>query len=210
MFQGHRDRAAAVAQDVAENQWNQRVAMFQSLISVVNGTRALETNGLMLKSGELLLGQVQNAGLIEFRRDAGHWQGASQGFSIPIGSIKGRSVRYRIGESHGHFIQGDSHPSAVDHGTMSITDRRIVYQGAAKSTECLFTKLLGVQQSSGVVTISVSNRQKPTVLHFGSSLDDWVADRISIATSLYQGDRDQVLTQLNTQLNDLLADKPVP
>lgn len=74
---------------------------------------------------------------------------------------------------------------------MSFTDRRIVYQGVARLTECLFTKQRGTQRSSGVVTISVSRRQMPTALHFGSSLDDWVSDRVSIATNPYQGDRDR-------------------
>lgn len=78
-------------------------------------TRTFENIGLMLKPGELLLGLISNVGLIKLRRDAGHWQGASHGFSIPIGSIKGRSLRYRIGDTHGHFVRRDSHPSAVDH-----------------------------------------------------------------------------------------------
>ncbi len=208
MFEKSKERAAANALAEATTEWNQRVASVQSLIDIVKGSKVLETNGLLLKSGELLLGQVQNVGLIQERSDGGHWQGASQGFSIPIGSIKGRSVRYRIGATRGHYVQGQPHPTAVDHGTLSITDQRIIYQGAAKTAECLFTKLLGVQQSDGAIVISVSNRQKPTVVHVGSSLEDWVADRISIATSLYQGDKDQVLGQLSEQLSEVESAKP--
>ncbi len=208
MFGKSKERAAAAPQVDATAQWGQRVAAYQSLIDVIDGSKVLEANGLLLKPGEVLLGQVQNVGLIEERSVDGHWQGASQGFSIPIGSIKGRSVRYRVGVNHGHYVQGEPQPTAVDHGALSITDQRIVYQGATKTAECLFTKLLGVQQSSGSIVISVSNRQKPTVVHVGASLEDWVADRISIATSLYQGEKDQVLANLHQQLNDVVAAKP--
>ena len=208
MFEKHKEQVAAAALDDAKSAWSHRVAAVQSLIDVVSGAKVLDTNGLLLKPGEVLLGQVQNVGLVEQRSDGGHWQGASQGFSIPIGSIKGRSVRYRIGATRGHYVQGEPHPTAVDHGSLSITNQRIVYQGAIKTAECLFTKLLGVQQSSGMIVISVSNRQKPTVVHVGAALDDWTADRISIATSLYQGDKDAVLTHLNEQLREVNASKP--
>ncbi len=208
MFEKHKEQVAAAALDDAKSAWSHRVAAVQSLIDVVSGAKVLDTNGLLLKPGEVLLGQVQNVGLVEQRSDGGHWQGASQGFSIPIGSIKGRSVRYRIGATRGHYVQGEPHPTAVDHGSLSITNQRIVYQGATKTAECLFTKLLGVQQTSGMIVISVSNRQKPTVVHVGAALDDWTADRISIATSLYQGDKDDVLTHLNEQLSEVNASKP--
>ena len=208
MFEKHKEQVAAAAIDEAKSEWSQHVAALQSLIDVVAGTKVLAANGLLLKPGEVLLGQVQNVGLVEQRTDGGHWQGASQGFSIPIGSIKGRSVRYRVGATRGHYVQGTPHPTAVDHGSLSITSQRIVYQGASKTAECLFTKLLGVQQSSGMIVISVSNRQKPTVVHVGASLDDWAADRISIATSLYQGEKDEVLAQLAEQLSQVNASKP--
>ena len=208
MFEKHKEQVAAAALDDAKSEWSHRVAAVQSLIDVVSGAKVLDTNGLLLKPGEVLLGQVQNVGLVEQRSDGGHWQGASQGFSIPIGSIKGRSVRYRIGATRGHYVQGEPHPTAVDHGSLSITNQRIVYQGATKTAECLFTKLLGVQQTSGMIVISVSNRQKPTVVHVGAALDDWTADRISIATSMYQGDKDDVLTHLNEQLAQVNASEP--
>ena len=210
MFGKSKERTTTNALEEATAHWNQRVEAYQSLIAVIDGSHVLETNGLLLKPGEVLLGQVQNVGLIQERRIGGHWQGSSQGFSIPIGSIKGRSVRYRVGATHGHYVQGEPQATAVDHGTLSITNQRVVYQGATKTAECLFTKLLGVQQSGGSIIISVSNRQAPTVVHVGDSLEEWVADRISIATSLYQGEKEQVLANLHEQLNEVVASKPSP
>ena len=208
MFEKRKARDVANALEDATSHWSARIAALESLIGVVDGSKVLPTNGLLLKPGEVLLGQVQQVGLIQERSDGGHWQGASQGFSIPIGSIKGRSVRYRVGATRGHYVQGQPHPTAVDHGTLSITNQRIVYQGATKTAECLFTKLLGVQESDGALVISVSNRQKPTIVHVGGSLEDWVTDRISIATSLYQGDRDEVLARLHEQRDEVAAAKP--
>ncbi|MHB8334845.1 MAG: hypothetical protein ACYDEH_08130 [Acidimicrobiales bacterium] len=136
--------------------------------------------------------------------------GSVPGILIPIHSIKGRSVRYRVGAARGHYVQSEPQATSVDHGTLSITNQRVVYQGATRTAECLFTKLLGVQQSGGSIIVSVSNRQPPFVVHVGDSLEEWVADRISIATSLYQGKKGQVLANLRLQLNEVVAAKPSP
>lgn len=46
---------------------------------------------LMLKPGEAIFYKVTGAALIEERRGAAQWKGRSQGFSIPVGSLGGRS-----------------------------------------------------------------------------------------------------------------------
>jgi hypothetical protein len=69
--------------------------------------------------------------------------------------------------------------------------------------------LLGIQHGAGGLSISVSNRQKPTVVHFGTSLDDWVSNRLSIAMALFNGDAGEVATQLKSQIAELEAAKPV-
>ena len=114
------------------------------------------------------IAQITNVSLVEDRKGPGQWQGTSQGVSFPIGRIGGRSVRYRVGASKGHYVQGAPSPTAVDSGSFSITNQRLVYQGAKKTSESTFPKLLGIQKFNGGITISVSNRQKPTTLFFGS------------------------------------------
>ncbi len=56
---------------------------------------------IVLKKGEAVFASITNTSLVEDRRGAGHYEGHSSGFSIPVGSVGGRSVRYRVGATKG-------------------------------------------------------------------------------------------------------------
>ncbi len=88
-----------------------------------------------------------------------------------IRRVGGRSVRYRVGASKGHYAQGASTPTAIDVGTVFITNQRVIFQGNKQTRECAFAKLIGFQHADdGSTTFSVSNRQKPTVIRYRSDL----------------------------------------
>lgn len=188
--------------------WEHQMEELQGLMALASGNGPTSTTSLMLKSGEVSIAQITNVSLVEDRRGPGQWEGRSQGVSFPIGKIAGRSVRYRVGATKGHYVQGAATPTAVDSGTLSITNQRLVYQGAKKTSEGTFAKLLGIQKFSGGITISVSNRQKPTTLFFGPQLDEWVETHLSIALGLYNGEADTVKAQLQSQIDELQAQKP--
>lgn len=219
MFEAHKEKKAAEAAQAAEQaaqahkaaalqEWNDQLQDLQFLLSVASGHSSSAVTALMLKPDEIGVAQITNVGLIEDRKGAGEWKGASQGVSFPIGHVAGRPVRYRVGQTRGHYVQGAPVPTAVDTGTLSITSQRVVYQGSKKSAECAFTKLLGIQHGEGGLTISVSNRQKPTVVHFGERLDDWVSIRLTIAMALFHGDAADTVTQLQSQISELEANRP--
>lgn len=208
MFEGHKEKKAQDEYEAALGRWNHHMGELQSLIAVLDGNQVLSDPGVMLKPGEVAVAKVTNVGLVEERKGAGHWQGGSQGVSIPIGSLKGRSVRYRVGTTRGHYVQGAPTPTAVDHGTMTITNQRIVYQGTSKTSECSFTKLLGIQHSPGSITISVSNRQKPTTVHYGESLDDWLTARLNVALALFHGEAQEAKDQIQDEINKMVSGKP--
>jgi len=70
-----------------------------------------------LSSGQQrLLFVVDGATLIEPRRGPGHWQGRNQGVSIPVPGLHG--VRYRVGATHGTYVQGQEQPTAIDTGSL--------------------------------------------------------------------------------------------
>ena len=92
---------------------------------------------------------------------------------------------------------------------MTVTNQRIVYQGAARTAECPFPKLLGIEHSTGQITISVSNRQKPTTLYFGASIDDWVFNRLTVALALYRGEAATISQQLESQIQELKRQEPL-
>lgn len=200
--------SAQQAKQAALDVWAHDLEELQRLMAIASGNGPRTLTSLMLKKDEIGVGVMTDVCLIEDRRGAGQWQGASQGVSFPIGKIAGRSMRYRVGSTRGHFVQGAQIPTAVDRGTMSITNQRIVYQGSKKTSESTFAKLLGIQHAPGAITISVSNRQKPTVLYFGPGLDDWVSNHLSIALALFNGEAETVKTQLQSQIDELQAEKP--
>lgn len=219
MFEAHKEKKAAEAAQAAEQaaqthkaealqEWNDQLQDLQSLLVIASGQSTSGLTALMLKPGEIGVAQITNVSLVEDRKGAGEWKGASQGVSFPIGHVAGRPVRYRVGQTRGHYVQGAPVPTAIDTGTLSITSQRIVFQGSKKSTECTFAKLLGIQHGAGGLTISVSNRQKPTVVHFGERLDDWVSNRLTIAMALFHGDAADTVTQLQAQITELEASKP--
>jgi hypothetical protein len=104
---------------------------------------------IILKPGEAAFGTVSNVSLVEDRRGPGHYSGVSQGVSIPIGSVGGHSVRYRVGASRGHYVQGSLHPEAVDTGNLVITNQRVLFVGGRKTVECLFAKLVNANVEAG-------------------------------------------------------------
>ena len=208
MFNAHREKKEAAELQPALEAWGEQVHELQYLLEIAQGQNRPSYDNLILKPGEAGVFRVSGVGLIEERKGAGHWQGASQGISFPIGKVAGRPVRYRVGETRGHYVSGPPVPTAVDEGVMTITTQRIVYQGAAKTAECPYVKLLGIQHAPGVITISVSNRQRPTVLHFGAGLDAEVSNCLSVAMSIFNGEADQAAAQLQSQIAELQTSKP--
>jgi hypothetical protein len=202
--------AAEIAKRAQEAERTAQIAELQALVSIAQGESSPMVDALLMKKGEIGVAQIGRAGLIEEVKGAGHWSGSSQGVSIPIGKIAGRSVRYRVGATKGHYVQGVPVATAVDVGTLSITNQRIVYQGSKKSVECLFSKLLGIQHAPGGITLSVSNRQKTTTVQFGAALDDWLSNRLSIALAMFNDEVGEAVTQLESQIKELEAQTSAP
>ena len=128
-----------------------------------------------------------------------------------MGQANGRAG-HRVGSSRGHFQQGTPTPTAIDVGTAYITNRRMIFQGARQTRECLFDKLVGFQHDDaiGQTIFSVSNRQKPTCIHYGSSLSDWFDFRLDLAIAHYRGTVDAMARDLRADLAALDSSVPVP
>jgi hypothetical protein len=165
------------------------------------------STAMVLKRGEALFATVSGVALIEDRRGPGQWKGRSSGVSIPLGG----GVRYRTGGSRGQYVQGASIPTAIDTGTMFITNKRVIFQGQKQTRECLFDKLVGFQHTTDGATIfSVSNRQKPTVIHYGAALSGWLDFQLDLALAHHREDVSAIVAQLEADLAALDASKPSP
>ena len=110
---------ALSAKRAAEKDTADQISELQELISLASGNSSASVDALILKKDEIGLAQITNVGLIEDRKGAGQWKGSSQGVSFPIGRVAGRSVRYRVGATRGHYVQGAPVPTASRARAMS-------------------------------------------------------------------------------------------
>ena len=221
MFAKFRANKAAKAATVAEQQktraaqqtlqdWQAEHDEAQHLVELATtlgaGTNSTE---LILQKDETLIGSVRNASLIEEREVGAHFVGGAQGVSIPIGSIGGRSVRYRVGGMRGHRVAGVETPTAIDIGVFFVTDQRLIFEGAKSSKECRLDKLISVHHvEPGEITIAVSNREKPTTVYYGPRVAAMVDFYINLALARFHGQGDAFVQQLVAQVAAIDARKP--
>ena len=201
MFEERRARKAAKEYQEALDRWQAQRAGYAELLKLALNFRGIPCKEIMLGFGEALFYKVTGAALIEDRRRRGHYVGRSSGVSVPIG-IGGHTVRYRVGASSGHYVQGAPTPTAVDTGTVYITNKRVIFQGARQTRECAFAKLIGFQHShsEGTTTFSVSNRQKPTTIRYGSKLSASFDFRLDLALAQFNGTLRDLVHQLRAEL----------
>jgi hypothetical protein len=192
-------RAAAQARAQAELR-----SAISVLIDIAGGGSARTENWpLMLKPGERLVYGITGAGLFEPRREPGHWSGRSAGFSVPVGE----GIRMRIGKSAGTYVQGDETPTIIDHGDVSFTTQRAVFQGGKYTREWLFSKLVGVMHYAGQpwTAIQVSNRQKTSGIVYAGVSPDVVRLGLAVAIAICHGESQEVTRELGEELAALDA-----
>lgn len=208
MFEKHHEKVALEHYEKARAAWQQQLDGLQSYLELVRDFSGEPSSGLMLTSGEAVFMQVGQCALIEERKGRGTWVGGSSGVSIPIGSIAGHSVRYRVGATRGHYTQGEPYDAAIDTGTLFVTNKRVVFQGQHQTRECQYAKLLGFEHGDGETTFSVSNRQKPTTVHYGKKLEPEFDFRLDLALAHYKGTLPQLLKQVQHDLDSVRAQEP--
>jgi DNA uptake protein ComE-like DNA-binding protein len=203
----HQERKA----DKAFQTWHQERDDAAELLNIAQHFEGEDTSDLLLAPDEKLFLCVTNTALIEERRGQGHYEGRSSGVSIPIGTIGGRSIRYRVGASRGHYVQGTPTPTAIDRGNTYITNKRVVFRGSSQTRECLFTKLIGFEHNpAGSTTFSVSNRQKATVISYGAQASGVFSFRLDLAIAHYRHTLSDFIAGLQRTVDDLDAHQPPP
>ena len=210
MFDKHRAKVAAEAYAKALGEWQGQRDGMAELIQTAETFEGVASNDVMLRDSERLFLTVAGAALVGERRLPGQWKGKSQGFSIPVGSIGGRSIRYRTGTSRGHLVQGAVVPAAVDTGTVFVTNQRVIFQGKKQTRECLFPKLIGFEHDAdGSTTFSVSNRQKPTTIHYGPAAAPTFDFRFDLALAHFRSEVPALVQTLQGYLAQIDATRPV-
>jgi hypothetical protein len=210
VFEKYQTNKAARKKQAALDRWKTQRDSHVELLQLVRSFKGSASEDIMLSAGEAIFYKVTGAALIEERRGKGHYVGRSSGFSIPLGSVAGRSVRYRVGATRRRYVQGRPTSTAVDTGSVYITNKRVIFQGSKQTRECAFGKLIGFQHSgrNGSTTFSVSNRQKPTTIRYGSKHSDTFDFRLDLALAHFRGTLADLVRQLQTELAQLDAERP--
>ncbi len=206
MFEHHREHQA----EAARHDWQARHDAYEAMLDTARTFHGTTADGLLLGPGETLYLQVSDTALIEERRGRGTYVGRSQGISVPVARVAGRQIRYRVGATRGHYVQGEPAPTAVDTGTTYITSSRVVFRGARQTRQCAFASLLGLDtdRAAGHVTLSVSNRSTPTTIHYGPTSAATVEFRLDLALAHYRGTVDELIAGLESDLAAIDADRP--
>jgi hypothetical protein len=196
------ERIAAARARLAE--WQEAENELEAMLNTARNVKNLKLDDtpLALNADETAYLVIRGASLIEPRRLPGHWEGTSQAISFRVPGTK--SMRYRIGGNRGTFIQGDEVPQAIDTGTVTVTDQRVVFQGSRQAREWAFKKILGFQHNDepSWTTISVSNRQKVSGFMYTEQAEESVRFWLTLAIAQFHGRLTEVVTDLEQQIEE--------
>lgn len=210
-FEGRRAKRAVKEYEEAFAHWRAERDACVERLTLAETYRGEQSTQMILKAGEAVFAAITGASLIEDRRGPGEWSGSSSGFSVPIGSIGGRSIRYRTGSSRGHYVQGTPVPTPIDTGTLYVTNQRIVFRGLKQTRECRFDKLIGFEHiADGSTVFSVSNRQKSTRVHYGAALLGWFDFRLDLGLAHFQDKLQALVQQIEADLAAIDDSQPSP
>ena len=211
MFERHRERRAQAHYDEALAAWQHERDEQAAALSLAQTFHGQAGDGLLLKPGEAEFARITDVGLVEERRGAGSWQGHSSGVSIPVGSLGGRSVRYRVGATAATTCRARRTPRRSAPARCSSRTSGSSSRGSARPASAAFAKLLGYESSDdGSTTFSVSNRQKPVTIHYGSKLNGWVRLRLDLAVAQARDQVPALVERLQQGLAAIDAARPTP
>ncbi|CAB4877302.1 MAG: hypothetical protein F2787_07040 [Actinobacteria bacterium] len=204
-------RAARQAQAVFEHRhmrWEQDSGIFKKIneaFTLASQGQDAAENNLVSKPGEFVLWHGQ--GLFhEAGKTPGHYEGGSQGFSMPIFG----GIRYRVGAMRGTFIPGDEVQMDKDSGEVYITTERLIFNGGINSKEWDFNKWTGAQcdPTETSYLFHVSNRQKTAGLTFDSETGREFNRFLAQALQCAEGSPTTVLAELKDVAKDLAENEP--
>jgi hypothetical protein len=78
-----------------------------------------------------------------------------------------KGVSYRVGAMRGKMVTVGTDVVVADEGTLSVTDRRVVFSGNSKTLEFRYDKLVGIKLYSDGIQLGVTNRQTASVFELG-------------------------------------------
>jgi len=184
MFEKRKAAAAELDRQTAVNRAAHAATQAHEAMEAARLEHTSRLDGVMLKKGEDAYLSVQGAGLIEPRRAPGQWSGGSHGVSFRVA----KGVSYRVGASRGTYTQGAERPTMIDTGLFAVTNQRCLFVGGKRTTEWLYTKLVGFSLDGAATAVfNVSNRQKASGVVYTADVEHICDTVIAAAIAQFQG-----------------------
>ena len=200
----HKEEAERV---VALQKWKADDDVLRGFLADLDATSGGENvEGLLLKKDERAVLDYTGAALVEPRRQPGQYVGGYSGFSFKV--VKG--VRYHVGGSRGTYTPGPDVATAIDTGTVTITNQRVVFRGNKQTREWAFNKLVGWTHDDPhpITYLQVSNRQKTSGFAYQPEHAAIVHFRLAFALALSGGRVDDLRKQLQQELTEHQTARP--
>jgi hypothetical protein len=137
-------------------QVNQRLSKeVESYIEEILKSKSLKpiSTHLILKEDELAFLQCQS--ILKEPRAVRHYQSGHSGIRI----VKG----FYIGKSSG-TSQSQEELKSIDRGTLTLTNRRLVFNGFSNSRNMPLSKLIKVHSFQDAISVSIDSKQKNSIL----------------------------------------------
>ena len=197
-------RKARKAQEDLDN-WSKRKDELESVLQIALAGCGFGSNDIVLKPGESVVCLIRASD--SWRSEKARGIGPAVRRGCPYLWVFG--VRGRVGRSRGHYVPGNEAPTVIDTGTMYLTTQRLIFNGAASGQwSANFSKVISIDAGGGHLRIAVSNRQKPTDISYGSSIDGWVEPRVDTALAIFGGDTSQVVAEIRQLIAAHNATRP--
>lgn len=208
-----RYRRAAEAYRQALEPWQEEADALRAHLAIAQtfaGATAADEPSvpMQLAPGERVFSVLERASLVEPRKRPERWSSGYTGFSFRLA----RGLRYRVTAGKGRKEPGEEAPTAIDAGVATITDRRVVFQGARRTREWAFDRLLGYHNDGRVplTLFHVANREKVSGVLYERAQAEEVHFRLALALAHYSGNVADFLNHIERQLAVHEASRPAP
>jgi hypothetical protein len=150
---------------------NERLYRWRYIAAIREGTLPVQNiKDVVLRKGESVH-WIEPAKLWEEHVVSRRFEGGSSGVSIRVA----KGLSFRVGQSRGHYV-ADTADVPVSEGNFIITNRRLIFQGQAKSFETKLDKLLEMENHLDGIRYSESNKQKRRMLQYYSKNGDIIVE----------------------------------
>lgn len=147
------------------------MAVFEELViaGLNDGRLPTVDAAVMLKPGEIARATFSAALMKEVA--VREMRGGSHGVSIRVA----KGVSYRVGAARAKSVVVGTQMQVQDVGVLTVTNQRAIFTGDKRTLEFRYDKLVGMEQFSDGLRLSVSNRQLASLFRFSASSSPAIA-----------------------------------